>query len=206
MSLLTCNFFVFWKKRKFFGIFSWFILINFMHPKSAHLLSPNSPNFQCRISEILVENRFLTRWHFFVNTKFFLFQRSKIAVDAIFKLFTHFPTHPRRSRRRQIKIQNMWTERLLQVGYLGWLLALNFEFRRHREGAARPEYSVIPDSVHFNDTALLGKLKSTENELEFAIITLRESTIRIFVDESGPRLRDRFIPYQSLDGFPVQVK
>jgi hypothetical protein len=79
-------------------------------------------------------------------------------------------------------------------------------FRRHREGAPRPEYSVIPGSVHFNDTALLGKLKSSENELEFAIITLRESTIRVFVDESGPRLRDRFIPYQSLDGFPIQIK
>lgn len=81
-----------------------------------------------------------------------------------------------------------------------------FEFRRHREGASRPEYSVIPDSVHSNDTALLGKLKSTENELEFAIITLQESTIRVFVDETSARLRDRFIPYQSLDGLPVQVK
>lgn len=79
-------------------------------------------------------------------------------------------------------------------------------FRRHREGVVRPEYSVIPESVTHNETALLGKLKSTENELEFAIITLRESTIRIFVDETGTRLRDRFIPYQSLDGFPVQVK
>lgn len=100
----------------------------------------------------------------------------------------------------------MWTEWFLQVSCLGWISTPILEFRRHREGAARPEYSVVPDSVHFNDTALLGKLKSTENELEFAIITLRESTIRIFVDESGPRLRDRFIPYQSLDGFPVQVK
>ena len=100
----------------------------------------------------------------------------------------------------------MWTEWILQVGPLIWVLSLIFEFRRHREGAQRPEYSVIPDSVHFNDTALVGQLKSTENTLEFAVITLRESTIRILVDETGPRLRDRFIPYQSLDGFPVQAK
>ncbi|KAI6229837.1 Glycosyl hydrolase family 31 protein [Aphelenchoides fujianensis] len=78
--------------------------------------------------------------------------------------------------------------------------------KRHREGVERPEYHVVPDSVKSNETALLARLKSSENELALAIIVLREQTIRVFVDETGERLRDRFIPYQSLDGLPVQVK
>jgi hypothetical protein len=90
--------------------------------------------------------------------------------------------------------------------FLSLLLINEFVFRRHREGSSRPEYVVVPESVTFNETALLAKLKCSENELEIAVITLRESTIRIFVDETGQRLRDRFIPYQALDGFPVQVK
>ncbi|KAI6198777.1 Glycosyl hydrolase family 31 protein [Aphelenchoides besseyi] len=78
--------------------------------------------------------------------------------------------------------------------------------KRHREGVERPEYHVLAETVKSNETALLARLKSSENELEIAIIVLRESTFRIVVDESGKRLRDRFIPYQSLDGYPVQVK
>lgn len=78
--------------------------------------------------------------------------------------------------------------------------------RRHREGQPRPEYEVLASTVTFNDTAVLARLKSSENELELAIITLQDSTVRIFVDETGERLRERFIPYQALDGVPKQVK
>lgn len=65
---------------------------------------------------------------------------------------------------------------------------------------------MVADSVKANDTALLGRLKSSENELEFAVIVLKDHTLRVFVDEGGERIRDRYIPYDAFVGYPQQEK
>ncbi|CAD5223769.1 unnamed protein product [Bursaphelenchus okinawaensis] len=78
--------------------------------------------------------------------------------------------------------------------------------KRHRQGQERVPYSIIPSSVKANETALLAQLKSKENTLELAVIVLKDSTLRIFADESGERQRARYIPYDAFVGLPTQEK
>ncbi|CAJ0939426.1 unnamed protein product, partial [Mesorhabditis belari] len=55
--------------------------------------------------------------------------------------------------------------------------------RRHREDKSLTDYKIVSNSLKFNDTALHAILKNKENSLVLDIVALKDSTIRLVIDE-----------------------
>ncbi|TMS36684.1 hypothetical protein L596_003786 [Steinernema carpocapsae] len=78
--------------------------------------------------------------------------------------------------------------------------------KRHRNPTNKIVYNVDAASVKINDTGVNAILKSTENELQLSVVFLKDSTIRVTIDENGNALRHRFHPSDALVGSPEQTK
>ncbi|CAJ0939196.1 unnamed protein product, partial [Mesorhabditis belari] len=73
--------------------------------------------------------------------------------------------------------------------------------RRHREDKSLTDYKIVSNSLKFNDTALHAILKNKENSLVLDIVALKDSTIRLVIDEfegKEARVRTRWQPLDAL--------
>uniref|UniRef100_A0AC35TZI0 Cadherin domain-containing protein n=1 Tax=Rhabditophanes sp. KR3021 TaxID=114890 RepID=A0AC35TZI0_9BILA len=77
--------------------------------------------------------------------------------------------------------------------------------KRHRSVLTRNGYTVEASSIKVNDTAIEATIVSAENKLKLIVAGLKDSTLRIVVDELES-IRHRFQPLVALDGEPVQSK
>uniref|UniRef100_A0A158R447 Gal_mutarotas_2 domain-containing protein n=1 Tax=Syphacia muris TaxID=451379 RepID=A0A158R447_9BILA len=79
--------------------------------------------------------------------------------------------------------------------------------KRHRTADKRPEYEVIVDSITNNGSAVVAKLKSSVNTLQLTIVSLRDLTIRVVIDEVEGALRKRYQPLDALnDGYNLKMQ
>ncbi|CAJ0582620.1 unnamed protein product, partial [Mesorhabditis spiculigera] len=74
--------------------------------------------------------------------------------------------------------------------------------RRHRDDKSVTDYKVVSNSLKFNDTGLHAILKNKENSLVLDIVALKDSTVRLVIDEfegKDGRVRNRWQPLDALN-------
>uniref|UniRef100_A0A0N4ZV17 Gal_mutarotas_2 domain-containing protein n=1 Tax=Parastrongyloides trichosuri TaxID=131310 RepID=A0A0N4ZV17_PARTI len=75
--------------------------------------------------------------------------------------------------------------------------------KRHRNFKSSPDYSVDSSSIKLSDTTFETLLISKRNKLVLKVTGLKDSTLRVVIDESNG-IRKRFSPTIALDGEPVE--
>ncbi|EGT43911.1 CBN-AAGR-4 protein [Caenorhabditis brenneri] len=79
--------------------------------------------------------------------------------------------------------------------------------KRHRKAVLPTGYEVVTDSISINGTGLDALIKSKDSTLKLSIVSLKDSTVRILIDENGESLRKRYQPLDALvDKEPEQQK
>uniref|UniRef100_A0A8R1DKZ6 Glycoside hydrolase family 31 N-terminal domain-containing protein n=1 Tax=Caenorhabditis japonica TaxID=281687 RepID=A0A8R1DKZ6_CAEJA len=79
--------------------------------------------------------------------------------------------------------------------------------KRHREISKPTGYEVISDSIKVNDTGLTALIKNKETTLTISIVSLKDSTVRVVIDENEGALRKRYQPLDALtEKEPAQTK
>uniref|UniRef100_A0A1I7UPS8 Gal_mutarotas_2 domain-containing protein n=1 Tax=Caenorhabditis tropicalis TaxID=1561998 RepID=A0A1I7UPS8_9PELO len=70
--------------------------------------------------------------------------------------------------------------------------------KRHRAVTSPTGYEVVTDSIKINDTGLHALLKNKDTTLKLSIVTLKDSTVRVVIDENEGALRKRYQPLEAL--------
>lgn len=70
------------------------------------------------------------------------------------------------------------------------------QFRRHRHKEDNPKYSVVPESLHTNETSISGdlQLQLSPQQLKFTVALLEDEVIRVFIEAVDEHIRPRFHP------------
>ncbi|CAD6188968.1 unnamed protein product [Caenorhabditis auriculariae] len=70
--------------------------------------------------------------------------------------------------------------------------------KRHRAVKEPTGYEVISDSIKVNETGLAAKIKNKDLTLKLSIVTLKDSTVRVLIEEDEKALRNRYQPLDAL--------
>ncbi|WKY09445.1 hypothetical protein Q1695_002089 [Nippostrongylus brasiliensis] len=77
--------------------------------------------------------------------------------------------------------------------------------KRHRSIKGNTGYKLLAETIRFDGSKLTASLENSENKLALRLFGLKDSTIRIQIDETEAAIRKRFVPEIALDGEPEQV-
>ncbi|CAB3401024.1 unnamed protein product [Caenorhabditis bovis] len=70
--------------------------------------------------------------------------------------------------------------------------------KRHRAVTTQTGYEVIKDSIKINETGLHAKIKNKDTTLRLSIVSLKDSTVRVLIDDDEGALRKRYQPLDAL--------
>ncbi|CAI4225659.1 unnamed protein product [Auanema sp. JU1783] len=70
--------------------------------------------------------------------------------------------------------------------------------KRQRDRTDKSVYKVLTESIKLNDTSLTAQIKNEDTELKLTIVSLKDSIVRVLIEESGDILRKRYQPLDAL--------
>ncbi|WKY11654.1 hypothetical protein Q1695_003321 [Nippostrongylus brasiliensis] len=77
--------------------------------------------------------------------------------------------------------------------------------KRHRALTENTGYELLRDSVKYSGSKLTGTLQNADNKLALRLFGLKDSSIRIQIDETEAAIRKRFVPEIALNNEPEQL-